>query len=217
MLAKEPSVCPSERATARPTNRPATLRLIVPPIVRPAARPTVRSPPAHPAVRRAHLCVCACKCVAASLRRCSHVCLLARSSAHGGPHAHRYASSCVLPTAWTALPLVGIQPSNHDTTIFEFGLPAGQSLSLPTCACLLMLAPRADPFHRNLGSTPTAERRLLSQSERTQRCGASTFAHATPRCPRRSQSSMFRKSIRTQPGPRARWRRCSATVYASVR
>lgn len=50
------------------------------------------------------------------------------------------ASSCILPTAWVDCPLVGSSQYNHDTYIFEFGLPDGKSLELPTCACLLVRA-----------------------------------------------------------------------------
>jgi hypothetical protein len=56
-----------------------------------------------------------------------------------------YASSCVIPTTWIDLPLLAITPYNHDTSIFSFGLPPGHdTLGLPTCACLLMMAPGAD-------------------------------------------------------------------------
>ena len=48
------------------------------------------------------------------------------------------ASSCWLPTEFVDLPLVNIISVNHDTNIFEFGLPEGESLCLPVCACLLM-------------------------------------------------------------------------------
>jgi len=49
-----------------------------------------------------------------------------------------YASSCCIPTTWKEFSLVGITPYNHDTSIFEFGLEEGQSLSLPVCGCILM-------------------------------------------------------------------------------
>lgn len=50
-------------------------------------------------------------------------------------------SSCYIPTSWLALPLVGKRDYNHDSTIYEFGLPEGQSLELPVCACILLKAP----------------------------------------------------------------------------
>ena len=50
-------------------------------------------------------------------------------------------SSCYLPTSWLALPLLEKREYNHDSTIYAFGLPEGQSLSLPVCACLLLKAP----------------------------------------------------------------------------
>jgi hypothetical protein len=49
-----------------------------------------------------------------------------------------YASSCVIPTTWQKHQLTNVVPYNHDTSIFEFGLESGQSLSLPVCGCLLM-------------------------------------------------------------------------------
>ena len=82
----------------------------------------------------------------------------AEGAAAGEP-ALEYASSCVIPTTWQRYPLVAVTPYNHDTSIFEFGLPPGQvrclphpthaspqperrrapqSLSLPVCGCILM-------------------------------------------------------------------------------
>jgi len=51
-----------------------------------------------------------------------------------------YASSCYLPTSWMELPLVEKKEYNYDSTIYAFGLPEGQSLNLPVCACLLLRA-----------------------------------------------------------------------------
>ena len=51
---------------------------------------------------------------------------------------HEYASSCCIPTTWSTYPLLNVQRYNHDTSIFEFGLQAGQSLNLPVCACIMM-------------------------------------------------------------------------------
>ena len=50
-------------------------------------------------------------------------------------------SSCFIPVDWMALPLVGRREYNHDSTVYSFGLPEGQSLALPVCACILMKAP----------------------------------------------------------------------------
>ena len=55
--------------------------------------------------------------------------------------ALEYASTCFLPTTWMELPLVEKREVNHDSTVYAFGLPEGQSLQLPVCACILMLAP----------------------------------------------------------------------------
>lgn len=51
-----------------------------------------------------------------------------------------YASSCCIPTTWIDFTLLEVQPYNHDTSIFTFGIPY-KYLNLPTCACLLLLAP----------------------------------------------------------------------------
>ena len=50
-------------------------------------------------------------------------------------------SSCYIPTSWLELPLLSRREYNHDSTVFTFGLPEGQSLSLPVCACVLLKAP----------------------------------------------------------------------------
>jgi len=55
--------------------------------------------------------------------------------------ALEYASSCYLPTSWLDLPLVAKQEHSHDSTLYSFGLPEGQALNLPTCACLLLRVP----------------------------------------------------------------------------
>jgi len=55
--------------------------------------------------------------------------------------ALEYASSCYLPTSWLELPLVAKREYNHDSTVYSFGLPEGQSLNLPVCACLLLRVP----------------------------------------------------------------------------
>ena len=52
-----------------------------------------------------------------------------------------YASSCFLPTTFVELPLIAKTEYNHDSTIYEFGLPEGKSLNLPVCACILLKAP----------------------------------------------------------------------------
>jgi len=58
-----------------------------------------------------------------------------------GVPAMEYASSCFLPTSWLELPLVSRKEASHDSTVYIFGLPEGQSLNLPTCACILLKGP----------------------------------------------------------------------------
>jgi hypothetical protein len=56
-----------------------------------------------------------------------------------------FVENCSIPTEWLALPLLRVQPYNHDTSIFSFGLPDGkQFLNLSTCGCLLLLAPNCE-------------------------------------------------------------------------
>jgi cytochrome-b5 reductase len=45
---------------------------------------------------------------------------------------------CSFAADWAAAPLVSKVAISHDTRIFTFGLEAGKSLGLSTCACLLM-------------------------------------------------------------------------------
>ena len=55
--------------------------------------------------------------------------------------SYEYASSCYFPTDWVDAPLVSKIKYNHDSDIFEFGLPEGRSLDLPVCACILAKGP----------------------------------------------------------------------------
>ena len=57
----------------------------------------------------------------------------ALSAAAGG-------GGCWIGEEFQPLPLVGVLDHSHDSKIFEFGLPDGLSLSLPTCACILLQA-----------------------------------------------------------------------------
>ena len=74
------------------------------------------------------------------------------------PPTRRYASTCFFPTSWLAVPLISATTYNHDTKIFEFGLPAGRSLDLPVCACLLLGGGAVClQVLRALGERPTGE------------------------------------------------------------
>ena len=59
--------------------------------------------------------------------------------------ATEYASSCYIPTDWLGLQLLAKRDVSHDTTIYDIGLPEGQSLELPVCACILLKAPGCGP------------------------------------------------------------------------
>ena len=54
-----------------------------------------------------------------------------------------YASTCVIPTTPKGFALLEKRDYNHDSTIYAFEVPGGKSLSLPTCACILAIAPGA--------------------------------------------------------------------------
>ena len=62
-------------------------------------------------------------------------------TAVGADAGKEYASSCVIPTTPTPFKLVGKTEVNHNTTLYDFGLADGESLALPTCACILAIAP----------------------------------------------------------------------------
>lgn len=59
----------------------------------------------------------------------------------GQSHELEHCSTCYLPTTWVALPLLAKREYNLDSTVYTFGLPEGQSLNLPVCACILLKAP----------------------------------------------------------------------------
>jgi len=52
--------------------------------------------------------------------------------------AYMAPGECSFAADWAAAPLVSKVAISHDTRIFTFGLEAGKSLGLSTCACLLM-------------------------------------------------------------------------------
>lgn len=47
-------------------------------------------------------------------------------------------AGCFIGADFQPLKLTGVVPYNHDSKVFEFGLPEGQSLNLPVCACILL-------------------------------------------------------------------------------
>ena len=51
---------------------------------------------------------------------------------------------CFIGAEFSPFELVATLDYNHDSKIFEFGLPDGQSLNLPVCACILMKGKTAD-------------------------------------------------------------------------
>lgn len=81
------------------------------------------------------------------------------------PPGLKYASSCWLPTEWVELPLVGTTDYNHDTKVFQFGLPDGKSLNLPTCACLLVATRDAEGKDVVRPYTPISPPDMVGQFE----------------------------------------------------
>mmetsp|Transcript_15450 Transcript_15450/g.39854 ORF Transcript_15450/g.39854 Transcript_15450/m.39854 type:complete len:299 (+) Transcript_15450:30-926(+) len=100
--------------------------------------------------------------------------------------ALEYASSCFLPTEWKSLPLLARRQVNHDSTIYEFGLPEGQSLNLPVCSCILMKAPGrgADGADAVRPYTPISDDSMLGKMEllvkRYEGGAASQWLHDLP-------------------------------------
>ena len=52
--------------------------------------------------------------------------------------------ACSIGEDFAPLKLTAIVGYSHDSKIFEFGLPEGQSLNLPVCACILLKGRTAD-------------------------------------------------------------------------
>mmetsp|Transcript_7648 Transcript_7648/g.10852 ORF Transcript_7648/g.10852 Transcript_7648/m.10852 type:complete len:354 (-) Transcript_7648:217-1278(-) len=51
---------------------------------------------------------------------------------------------CFLPNEWTELTVKNVRQHNHDSKLFEIGLPEGKSLNLPICGCILAKFPGDD-------------------------------------------------------------------------
>ena len=62
---------------------------------------------------------------------------------------------------WAEVPLVGRRKYNHDSTVFSFGLPAGKSLNLPVCACVLVRGKNASGEVAVRPYTPTSPNSVL--------------------------------------------------------
>merc|ERR1712078_15576 len=77
------------------------------------------------------------------------------------PEGAEYCSTCVIPTDWAEVPLVGRRKYNHDSTVFSFGLPAGKSLNLPVCACVLVRGKNASGEVAVRPYTPTSPNSVL--------------------------------------------------------
>ena len=77
--------------------------------------------------------------------------------AHTTTKTEQYASSCALPTTWMACPLKSRDKYNHDSFMFEFSLPRGKQMKLPTCACILVRGTDKDGKDAVRPYTPTEE------------------------------------------------------------
>ena len=73
------------------------------------------------------------------------------------------ASGCFIGADFMPLKLAGVVDYNHDTKIFEFGLPEGQSLNLPVCACILLKGKTADGEDAVRPYTPMSDNSMLGK------------------------------------------------------
>ena len=111
------------------------------------------------------------------------------------PRTLHYASSCVIPTSWTPLPLLEKRAVNHDSWLFDFGLPPlpsttaehGHTLHLPVCSCLLLRAPGCEHASKGGGdavrpytpvSAPTLAGRFTLLVKVYREWGDPAYAHS---------------------------------------
>jgi cytochrome-b5 reductase len=72
-------------------------------------------------------------------------------------------SSCFIGADFVPLELTGVVDYNHDSKIFEFGLPEGQSLNLPVCACILMKGKTSTGEDAVRPYTPVSDNSMLGK------------------------------------------------------
>lgn len=70
---------------------------------------------------------------------------------------------CFIGPEFSPLELVATLDYNHDSKIFEFGLPDGQSLNLPVCACILMKGKTADGEDAVRPYTPISDNSMVGK------------------------------------------------------
>ena len=70
---------------------------------------------------------------------------------------------CFIGPGSVGLKLANVLDYNHDTKIFEFGLPDGQSLNLPVCACILLKGRAADGQDAVRPYTPISDNTMLGK------------------------------------------------------
>lgn len=70
---------------------------------------------------------------------------------------------CFIGEDFSPLELVSVLDYNHDSKIFEFGLPDGQSLNLPVCACILMKGKTADGEDAVRPYTPISDNSMVGK------------------------------------------------------
>lgn len=72
-------------------------------------------------------------------------------------------ASCFIGPEFAPLKLANVVDYNHDTKIFEFDLPEGQSLNLPVCACILLKGKSADGEDAVRPYTPISDNTMLGR------------------------------------------------------
>jgi cytochrome-b5 reductase len=90
------------------------------------------------------------------------VCFNITRGACVGPRIDAAATqACFLGEEFTKLKLSAIKPYNHDSKVFQFGLPEGKSLNLPVCACILMKGKTVDGEDAVRPYTPVSTNEML--------------------------------------------------------
>ena len=85
------------------------------------------------------------------------------STAAGRAASSAAGASCFIGPEFAPLKLANVVDYNHDTKIFEFGLPEGQSLNLPVCACILLKGKSADGEDAVRPYTPISTNSMLGR------------------------------------------------------
>ena len=89
-----------------------------------------------------------------------------RKAAESAPATKRQKTEpagCLIGPDFAPLKLAAVIDYNHDSKIFEFALPEGQSLNLPVCACILMKGKDAEGKDAIKPYTPISDNSMLGK------------------------------------------------------